>query len=910
MTTSLNRRDGTITVPTSVSQRASQNGDALRAQFSDDSEAETEIMNASQNNTPAKRGPLAKHARKDWGYSPERRGSAHSQLVVGENAAAAHLSEPESMPERKHRLTNSTSASEHTGEVKGVRTGEENSASWSTPAVAKMVVDAKGDRDEGRGQAQRRRSVSQRRKAQARRKSEMSDAAEGNGEGGGSSTVEKANIHDAAPSLVVVTPHLKKDPDLPSPTLTSHPQRNIPLSPSTHRRSSSFHHHSSASSKADFEPRSRTRYSSHDDTFLPPAEIYLVRKKRHSVRSTLSPSLAHTMSTRGEKRDRAGRTPLAQACAENNLEKFNRIFTASTADMEKTDNTGNTPLQIAALDGSVDIVKALIEAGANIHCKNSDKDTPLIDAVENSHLEVIKVLLDAGADPRVTNLNGKQPLELLSEDSEQYEEIKQLLTRAVQTYTGDTNQSNPTAIKSDVVASTANSLLYVQPTLENLRRFATRGDAVGVDHLLQCHVRPDNSCLVAAARGGHEEVLSLLIAFGGRPDPVPTSQDDNTPMLAAIGRGHLKVVELLLRSENFEAARVVPGPRQTRRYPSLARSRKGSNWQEEVRMLAAAIRQQRLAAGVPEPVSDDDGEHWGIPALPAGTTSEDARPASVPGIEEATTTGTVSAVGSDAGSPPVEPKRRRLMTGHERSELRAQEERARQEYLDSMPRTLQRNLGRHIPLTKTRAPEDRWIKTVASFKPIACVELVDIDPSCPPERAGELWMTNLQAVIFLAHYRLDTAAMELGWETRPCPMEHRKQLWSKDCTIMECMAMDAHYWCASNAQIEASGIDWYPNTNPNLRHGQNYTRTNGEAIQKVMALDDSQVYWVPLDTFIAATVAPVMQGRYEKLKITTHAIEIHPSDRNPMNKHFVNGVMTFQTPSRAILQYSSRPASD
>jgi hypothetical protein len=57
-----------------------------------------------------------------------------------------------------------------------------------------------------------------------------------------------------------------------------------------------------------------------------------------------------------------------------------------------------TPALIqAARSGYVDIVKALIAAGANLN-REYDHETPLIAAARNGHLDVIKALINAGAD--------------------------------------------------------------------------------------------------------------------------------------------------------------------------------------------------------------------------------------------------------------------------------------------------------------------------------------------------------------------------------------------------------------------------------------------------------------------------------------------------------------------------------
>ena len=95
-----------------------------------------------------------------------------------------------------------------------------------------------------------------------------------------------------------------------------------------------------------------------------------------------------------KQRDQNGRTRLARACAAQELEVAVARLSERPEDLNVPDNAGNTPLQIAALEGCAPIVKFLLEAGCEIDTKNIDKDTPLIDAVENGHLDVVKLLLD------------------------------------------------------------------------------------------------------------------------------------------------------------------------------------------------------------------------------------------------------------------------------------------------------------------------------------------------------------------------------------------------------------------------------------------------------------------------------------------------------------------------------------
>ena len=68
---------------------------------------------------------------------------------------------------------------------------------------------------------------------------------------------------------------------------------------------------------------------------------------------------------------------------------------------------GNTALTLAAREGHLEAVQALIAAGAGINQPNAgDKTTPLVTAICNGHYGVAKYLLDYGADPNLASVDG------------------------------------------------------------------------------------------------------------------------------------------------------------------------------------------------------------------------------------------------------------------------------------------------------------------------------------------------------------------------------------------------------------------------------------------------------------------------------------------------------------------------
>jgi uncharacterized protein len=72
---------------------------------------------------------------------------------------------------------------------------------------------------------------------------------------------------------------------------------------------------------------------------------------------------------------------------------------------------GISPLHIAARQGHLESVKALLEAGADINQQSKgDKITPMVIATINGQFDLAKYLLDQGADPNAAETNGVTPL--------------------------------------------------------------------------------------------------------------------------------------------------------------------------------------------------------------------------------------------------------------------------------------------------------------------------------------------------------------------------------------------------------------------------------------------------------------------------------------------------------------------
>lgn len=108
---------------------------------------------------------------------------------------------------------------------------------------------------------------------------------------------------------------------------------------------------------------------------------------------------------------------------------------------DKRDANGNTPLFYASQKGARDIVKVLIENGADVSLANNQSMTPLHAASKTGNKEIITILTKAGADINTTDKEGKTPL-IYAVSAGKSEVTRQLLTLGADKTVKDNNNHN------------------------------------------------------------------------------------------------------------------------------------------------------------------------------------------------------------------------------------------------------------------------------------------------------------------------------------------------------------------------------------------------------------------------------------------------------------------------------------
>jgi len=103
----------------------------------------------------------------------------------------------------------------------------------------------------------------------------------------------------------------------------------------------------------------------------------------------------------GETLEDPDRTPLMQAVAEGDLKTVQQILSAGAQAMDALDQGGQSALILAcqSLKANPEIVKALLNAGANVNLRSRNGYTALTWAQTRHHPEIVRLLRRAGGRP-------------------------------------------------------------------------------------------------------------------------------------------------------------------------------------------------------------------------------------------------------------------------------------------------------------------------------------------------------------------------------------------------------------------------------------------------------------------------------------------------------------------------------
>ncbi len=175
---------------------------------------------------------------------------------------------------------------------------------------------------------------------------------------------------------------------------------------------------------------------------------------------------------------------------------------------------GLTALVLAAREGALNSLEALVAAKADVNQQTGDGSTAMLVAIQNGHYDVATFLLNHGADPNLSNEKGWNPL---------YLAVKH---RNIETGTIPVPNANQALDFIQLLldkGANPNLRLKANTEIRNGQR-ATWLNEAGATPFLR------------AALCGDIEVMKLLLKHGA--DPTINTDDHTTPLMAAAGVGY------------------------------------------------------------------------------------------------------------------------------------------------------------------------------------------------------------------------------------------------------------------------------------------------------------------------------------------------------------------------------------
>ena len=199
---------------------------------------------------------------------------------------------------------------------------------------------------------------------------------------------------------------------------------------------------------------------------------------------------------------------------------------------------GMTALHLAARQGSIDAVRALVKAGAKIDQPQPEGITPLIMAIFNAHYETAKELVELGANPNLGDSSNRTPLYM-----------------AVDMHTLEWLFSRPTPRPSGTMDSVDLVKYLLARGVDRNPRLTKRPPPIGIggsghNASLTVGATP----LMKAASTSDVELIRILLDAGA--DPFLTTEEHTTPLMMAAGLNWRDIGSLGTDEESLQAIRI------------------------------------------------------------------------------------------------------------------------------------------------------------------------------------------------------------------------------------------------------------------------------------------------------------------------------------------------------------------
>lgn len=206
------------------------------------------------------------------------------------------------------------------------------------------------------------------------------------------------------------------------------------------------------------------------------------------------------------------------------------VFIEPGARLNAARQDGSMGLYIASATGQLELVKVMIEAGANPNAAVNDGPAPLSIATEWGHYKIVRELIKAKANLNAADNDGATPLYIAAQKGRRG--IVKILIKAQ----ADLNAARNTGETPLYIAAQEGRLAIVKALIE-----------AGANLNAACYTGATPIHVAVAASTGHLEVVKALVEAGANLNAA--RHDGGTPLSIAVRKGHLEIVKCLFNKK-------------------------------------------------------------------------------------------------------------------------------------------------------------------------------------------------------------------------------------------------------------------------------------------------------------------------------------------------------------------------
>jgi ankyrin repeat protein len=273
-----------------------------------------------------------------------------------------------------------------------------------------------------------------------------------------------------------------------------------------------------------------------------------------------------------QAKDAGGRTPLHWACRGVHFEML-KFLVEKGADVNAKDDDGITPLHSLAAKAHSDGIAFLLAYKAEVNARSGFRDTPLHYAAQSGNTDVVKFMLENGADPTARDNMRNTPL-LYAIRGNSIEMAEYLISKGgdvdpvlLDVYHSVTPLKTAISIGNiemfKMLHRNGSDIRYQTPYGENFLHFAVAYDKIDIaEYLITCGIDINSvkagglTPLHLAAVFGRTEIAKFLVKKGASLDI--KSKDGGTPLHFAAASRNNDIADFLRQSGAKDIPREFP----------------------------------------------------------------------------------------------------------------------------------------------------------------------------------------------------------------------------------------------------------------------------------------------------------------------------------------------------------------